>query len=214
MDLEVLAAQLRKPEGETGKQIGEVMNNGNRLINEWTIQTLDLQNGDTILEMGMGNGYFVKNFLTSKESLIYYGLDYSEMMIEEAIKLNQQFVEIKQAIFTLGLASNMPFEEDFFSKIFTINTIYFWDNAENELKEIRRVLKPGGTFVVAVRSKQTMEQMPFTKFGFEKYDGQKLVYLLENQGFVIKAVQNKKEPTYDFNGHAMQLENIIVSCTK
>jgi hypothetical protein len=37
MDMKLLAAQLRKPEGKTGKEVGIVMNKGNQLINLWTI---------------------------------------------------------------------------------------------------------------------------------------------------------------------------------
>jgi ubiquinone/menaquinone biosynthesis C-methylase UbiE len=213
MDLQLLAAQLRKPDGEIGKQIGEVMNNGNRLINEWTLDALDLHEGDSILEIGMGNGFFVKDILAIKPSLRYDGLDYSEIMVAEAVKINQSFIEEKKAKFTLGTADNIPFDDKSFQKIFTINTIYFWGNAEHELNEIKRVLQTGGKFVIAVRSKEAMQQMPFTEYGFVKYDQQELLDVLEKNGFIISEVLQKKEPPYDFNGHVMQPENIIISCT-
>jgi ubiquinone/menaquinone biosynthesis C-methylase UbiE len=213
MDLQLLAAQLKKPDGEMGKQIGEVMNNGNRLINEWTLAALDLQEGDTILEIGMGNGFFIKDILATKPSLRYEGLDYSEIMIAAAQEINRSFIEEQRVHFTLGTAGNLPFEDGLYEKIFTINTIYFWDNAKNELNEIKRVLKQGGKFVIAIRSKETMKQMPFTEYGFVKYDQRELIALLEKNGFIITDVVQQKEPPYEFNGQVMQPENIIVSCT-
>ncbi|HEX8334169.1 MAG TPA: class I SAM-dependent methyltransferase [Segetibacter sp.] len=214
MDLQLLAAQLRKPEGETGKHIGELMNNGNRLINVWTIDALDLQEEDSVLEIGMGNGFFVKDILTSKRNVRYVGLDYSEVMTEEAKEMNVTFLKSGKAEFLLGTADLLPFADETFSKVFTINTIYFWGNASKELTEVKRVLRPGGKFVIAVRSKETMQQMPFTEFGFIKYDEQELVAVLEHNAFKITYINRQKEPAFDFDGQQMQLENIIVSCTR
>ena len=214
MDLKILAAQLRKPDGVTGKHIGEVMNNGNRLINESTIVALDLVDEDFVLEIGMGNGFFVKDLLQSKRPIWYVGLDYSEVMVEEAKKINVAFVESGQAEFLFGTADSLPFDDEAFSKVFTINTIYFWGNAGKELTEVKRVLRPGGKFVIAVRSKDTMQQMPFTEFGFIKYDEQELVAVLEHNGFTITDIYRQKEPAFDFNGQQFQLENIMVSCTR
>jgi ubiquinone/menaquinone biosynthesis C-methylase UbiE len=213
MDLQLLAAQLRKPDGEIGKQIGEVMNNGNNLINQWTIAALDVQDGDSILEIGMGNGYFVKDILSGRSSVIYHGVDYSQLMVDEAKKLNASFIDTKQANFTVANAGKMPFESNYFNKIFTINTIYFWDNAEDELREIKRVLQPGGKFVIAIRTKESMDQMPFTEYGFIKYNQDEFVDVLQKNGFTISNVDQRKEPPYDFNGKQMELENLIVSCT-
>jgi ubiquinone/menaquinone biosynthesis C-methylase UbiE len=214
MDLQLLAAQLRKPEGETGKHIGEVMNNGNQLINEWTIAALDLQEQDSILEIGMGNGFFVKDILAGKHNVRYVGLDYSEVMVQEAKKINAAYVEGRKVEFIKGTADSLPFGDETFSKIFTINTIYFWGDAQKELSEIKRVLRSGGDFVIAVRSKDAMQQMPFTEFGFVKYDEQQLVELLAANGFKITKTDLQKEPPIDFNGRQFQLENIIISCTR
>jgi ubiquinone/menaquinone biosynthesis C-methylase UbiE len=131
MDLQLLAAQLRKPEGVVGKQIGEVMNNGNLILNQWTIAALDLQDDDYVLEIGMGNGLFVKDIVSAKPLIRYEGLDYSQTMIDEASKINSTLVQDNKARFTLGTAGNMPFQDQSFSKIFTINTIYFWENPQH-----------------------------------------------------------------------------------
>ena len=58
-----MAAQLKKPEGELGRQVGQMMNKGNEVINKWTNDVLELQPNDNVLEIGMGNGYFVKDVL-------------------------------------------------------------------------------------------------------------------------------------------------------
>ena len=213
MDLQLLAAQLRKPVGEEGRQIGEVMNNGNKLINEWTIAQLGLQDADYVLEIGMGNGYFVKDILI-KPFIRYHGIDYSDIMIAEATKMNQTFIDQDKANFTLATADKIPFDDNTFSKIFAVNTIYFWGDAGNELEEIKRVLQPGGKFVLSIRSKETMHQMPFTDYGFVKYTGEELVNVLIKHAFKVTNVLQQKEPAYLFNSQSLQLENIIVTCSK
>ncbi len=187
---------------------------GNELINQWTINSLELKLHDTVLEIGMGNGYFVKEILKTYASIHYTGIDYSQVMVDAARGYNHQLIEKRQANFIFGDAGSLPYSNDSFSKIFTINTIYFWGEAGKELKEIRRVLKPEGKLVMAVRSKETMQQMPFTEFGFVKYNAEELSALLEKNDFNILEIIQKKEPAFTFNDQLIELENIIISCTK
>ena len=212
MDLEQIAAQLKKPDGALGIQVGEMMNKGNELINQWAIKEMDLQPTDSILEIGMGNGFFVEDIFTIQPTIRYTGIDYSEVMVTEAIKLNQQFIDASQASFIQGNAAQLPYADETFSKVFTVNTIYFWQDASKELSEIKRVLQKDGIFVIAIRSKDAMEQMPFTKHGFSKFNLEELTHLLQTNGFSILNRRQEKEPSYEFNGVPMQLENIVISC--
>ena len=126
MDLRELAAQLRKPQGKVGIEIGQVMNKGNALLNDWAIEELALGANDHVLEVGMGNGYFVNKILEKDETIRYTGYDYSTLMVEEAKTINSSYGATGKARFILGDADDLPFDEDEFSKILTVNTIYFW----------------------------------------------------------------------------------------
>ncbi len=212
MDPELLAAQLKKPDGALGKQVGEMMNKGNELINQWAIKEMDLQPNDSVLEIGMGNGFFVKDIFTTHPTIRYAGIDYSEVMVAEAIKLNQQFINGLQATFIQGNAEKLPYPDQTFSKVFTVNTIYFWKDAAKELSEIKRVLQKDGMLVIAIRSKNAMQQMSFTQFGFSKFNKEDLTDLLQANGFSVVNIRQEKEPPYEFNGVPMQLENIVISC--
>jgi len=207
--LQQLAQQLRKPDGEMGKKVGENMNASNVLMNTFTLAELDLQNNDVILEIGMGNGFFVKDILTNDASISYYGCDYSELMISEANALNQSFVESGQAQFFHASADKLPFKDHSIDKAFTINTIYFWANPSVELTEIHRVLKPQGKFFLTVRSKSTMENIPVTQFGFKIYDQQLLKDLLQTSGFKVNSVLEKAEPDMEFSGNTIKVTTWI-----
>jgi SAM-dependent methyltransferase len=54
----------------------------------------------------------------------------------------------------------LPFEDETFDKIFTVNTVYFWENPVEFLNEIYRVLKDDGTFVLTFGQRDFMEKLP------------------------------------------------------
>jgi ubiquinone/menaquinone biosynthesis C-methylase UbiE len=96
---------------------------------------------ESLLEIGMGNGFFVRNILEIDDTVSYTGLDFSVDMISESTRLNEEFIENGRAQFQLGEASNIPFPDNSFDKIFTINTIYFWEDPEKVLSEFKRVIE-------------------------------------------------------------------------
>ncbi|UEG48540.1 class I SAM-dependent methyltransferase [Ferruginibacter lapsinanis] len=208
------AAQLRKPTGENGIATAEWMNQGNRQMNLDTIKVLQATEGDTILEIGMGNGFFVTDILSQHNSITYTGCDFSELMITESEKINEAWIAKGLAKFFLADVASLPFANNTFNKIFTVNTIYFWDNAIAVLHEIKRVLTTGGICIIALRPKHQAEKYEFTKYGFTLYSKEDLTELLTANGFnVIKTIENK-EPDLEVNGEIFPMENLIVAAKK
>lgn len=144
-DLKILAQNLANPQGEKGIEIGEMMNATNIGMTLESIKTLLLEDGEKILEIGHGNAGHLKNILDKAKELKYTGIDISETMNKEAGNLNKEFKD--QAEFILYEGKKLPFEDEVFDKIFTVNTVYFWENPVDFLNEIYRVLKDSGTFV-------------------------------------------------------------------
>jgi ubiquinone/menaquinone biosynthesis C-methylase UbiE len=138
-EIKAIAAQLRKPDGELGTQVAQIMNVGNQPMNLHTLAVLNPQPLDNILEIGMGNGFFVKNILRLDDSIKYTGCDYSELMVKESIQNNREFVENGRAKFYWSNINNLPFENSIFNKIFTINTFYFWENVSIVLGSHKKV---------------------------------------------------------------------------
>ncbi len=212
--LKEIAGQLRQPHGEHATEVGERMNKGNYLMNVAAIETLAPQAQDTILEIGMGNGFFVKDILSMDPSVHYSGCDFSEAMIEAATQLNQEVVNTGQASFILAPANSLPFEESTFNKVFTVDTIYFWENPTPVLDEIKRVLKPQGQLLIAFRPKWAMEQYPFTQYGFTMYTMEELVALLPANGFVVSQSFEKQEPDQEINGETVIAAFAIILAEK
>jgi len=201
MEHSFLAAQLKKPEGEAGKRVAENMNTSNSLINRHAIHHLHIGADDRVLEIGMGNGFFCKEVLLRHPSVTYTGCDFSELMIAEAIDLNREWIAQQRAGFHLCDAAALPFDENFFSKIFTVNTIYFWEAPWKELTEMYRVLQPGGKIVIALRTRESMLQLPFTAFGFHQLEKEDIAPLLQQAGFTHISLSEEAEPPYEMKGH-------------
>ncbi|RWX01525.1 class I SAM-dependent methyltransferase [Flavobacterium cerinum] len=210
-ELRELAKQLRCPDGESGIKVGEMMNFTNSNIINKAIESIKLENGDRILEIGPGNGSHVKDIINSVTDLEYFGIDISETMVEEAEKLNTAYENVS---FRLTDGEHIPFSENHFNKIFTCNTIYFWNDPQDYVHELSRVLKPDGIVSIGFIPKSTMQHIPFAKFGFVLYDVETVIQLLENVGFTILEANVEKELVTSNSGEKIEREFIILSAKK
>lgn len=214
LDLKTLAQQLRKPEGDKGKVVANQMNDGNLFINRLTIENLDIKPGEKILEVGMGNGAFVKEIAERESSVKYVGCDFSETMIAEARNLNNELVAAERADFVLSSLNNLPFPDESFNTVFTVNTIYFWEDPEKELEEIRRVLKKGGKLHVALRPKSVMKDMPFVEHGFQLFDKEDVERLLISNGLAVTKVVEEPEPEVALGELSLKMATLIIIAEK
>lgn len=216
MDNALLAAQLKKPEGENGRRVAENMNASNSLINLHTIGHLQLAAGDAVLEIGMGNGFFCKDVVQWQPDVTYTGCDFSPLMIAEATAFNQLWIEAERASFYECEACAMPFTNNSFDKVFTVNTIYFWEQPLAELAEIYRVLQHGGKLAIAQRTRESMQQLPFTAYGFQLYEAPEVEQLLQQAGFTGIYTVQEAEPPFEVHGHDkhIQLQALYVTAVK
>jgi ubiquinone/menaquinone biosynthesis C-methylase UbiE len=184
-ELQAIAAQLKHPTGEKGIEMANMMHETNINMTRHSIQNLHIESGNTILELGHGNAGHVEFIFEQAENLKYYGLEMSELMYQEARRINRNYVSQKQAFFSLYDGNVIPFQDNFFDKIFTVNTIYFWQDPEKLLSEIYRILQPKGVFCLTFAEESFMKQLPFTQFEFELYSTEKAEKLIEKTAFKI-----------------------------
>lgn len=212
--LKAIAQQLRQPSGEYAIQVGEKMNEGNLHINLNTFEALDLRAGDNILEIGMGNGFFVKNILSLDDSIKYTGCDFSEIMVDEARKCNENYILNGQAKFIHADANELPFNNESFDKVFSINTIYFWEDPEIVLAGIWRVLKAKGKLTISIRPRSIMEHYPFVQYGFKTFSKDDLKELLSENNFKVVNIVEKDEPEVEINGKPTKTATLLITAEK
>ncbi len=209
-----LAKHLRQPEGETGKEIGLQMNKGNKHICLNSYEVLNPKNKNHILEIGMGNGFFVKDLLKMADDLTYIGIDFSPIMVDEANFINKAFIKSGQVRFEQASIEKLPFNDNTFDCITTTNTLYFWPKPQDNAEELLRVLKPGGTLLIAYRSKSFLDELELSKHGFAKYEVADVENLLIKSGFKQIVTKIIKEPELDFDGTMFQMEGAYTTCVK
>lgn len=212
--LKHIASQLGRPEGADGILTAERMAHTNNNMTKSAIATLDLVDGDIVLEIGPGNGTHVKDLMNDAPNIHYYGLDISETMVAEANKINDTAVKNGKVSFELTEADQIRFKNDFFDKIFTVNTLYFWEDPEAYAKEVLRVLKPDGLLCLAIATKAFMEQLPFTKYNFKLYDGHTVEELLKRAGFSAVEIISQKDLTTSHTGEIVDRDIMLVKAKK
>ncbi|KMQ67398.1 methyltransferase type 11 [Chryseobacterium sp. FH2] len=190
-NLKILAQNLANPQGEKGIEIGEMMNATNIGMTLESIKTLLIEDDEHILEIGHGNASHVKSILNKAQHVKYTGIDISETMHNEAKRLNAEFKN--QADFILYEGKKLPFEDKTFDKIFTVNTVYFWEQPIEYLNEIYRILKDNGTLVLTFGQRDFMEKLPFTQFDFTLYNTDEMEETVSKSHFKRMKVSEKEE---------------------
>lgn len=190
--LKNLAAQLRCPQGETGIETGLNMNTGNQAMISDTLDILNLGPNTDVLELGPGNAQHLAALLEQYKIRSYHGLEISATMCEEAATLNKHIKET-DIRFSCYDGLRLPFENGSFDAVFTINTIYFWEQPQLLLNEIARVLKPGGKLFLTFAEASFMRQLPFVQYGFTLYDTEKVAELIKETKLKIEQEWHKND---------------------
>lgn len=190
-NLKILAQHLANPQGEKGIEIGEMMNATNIGMTLESIKTLLIEDNEHILEIGHGNAAHVKSIVNRAQNIKYTGIDISETMHNEAKRLNEPFKD--QVDFILYEGEKLPFGDKTFDKIFTVNTVYFWQQPIEYLNEIYRVLKQTGTFVLTFGQRDFMEKLPFTQFDFTLYNTDEMEETVSQSHFKRMKISEREE---------------------
>lgn len=202
--LQGIAGQLSCPQGAQGIETGNMMHESNIGMTTAAIESLQITDGNYILELGHGNCGHLEKIFGQAASLRYAGLEISETMHTEARSKNEERVFGQQAAFQLYDGHIIPFAAGTFDKIMTVNTVYFWQDPVALLQEICRVLKPGGFFTLAFAQKEFMQQLPFVKYRFRLYDTAGITELISQTDFQLVEVVEKTEQVKSMSGDTIQ----------
>lgn len=126
---------------------GERMERGHRPTGEQAIARMQVEPDARVLDLGCGTGWATRLFAEQATEGHVIGVDVSDEMIRMAKSASLHYPNIE---FRLASAENLPFEDDYFSHAFSMESIYYYENMLRALVELRRVLRPGGLFITVV----------------------------------------------------------------
>lgn len=176
------ASQCGNPRGVIGRIVTWAMNRANSVMYRGIITKMKPHDSMKVLDIGFGNGYLEKLIYKQAQCQIE-GVDISEDMVNAATKNNKEAVYKGMAHFVIGDCCDLDFDDLSFDVVATMNTIYFWNDTVEGLKEIHRVLKENGVFYNAVLTKEGLDRIFYTKNGFKKFEVEEYIQMGKEVGF-------------------------------
>lgn len=208
-------SQFGNPAGLFGRILARGMAWGHKDFYKNTAKVLDLRDEDKYLEIGFGSGLFIKKYASHVARIA--GLDYSEEMVNLASDINKDLVKSGKAEFKLGNASSLPWKNDEFSVVVGIETFFFWNEPMKSLKEIYRILAPGGRLVIEMsfnKDDGLDHSKHFKKMNLKLYNASEMIKMLNDVGFSNVVVTYFKGFWLPFKGHVIPKGMIVKAIKK
>lgn len=179
---EYIGRQFGDPHGFVGKVCCIIMNVINKRMYLKVVDEVRLSGGEKLLDIGYGNGYLLQK-LYKKAKAELYGIDISEDMKTQAENRCKNAKSDGRLFLRVGDCCDLPYDDEMFSAVTSVNTVYFWSDTVKGLSEIRRTLKTGGSFYNIVYTKEFLDKLSYTKKGFRKFSPEELTELGRKSGF-------------------------------
>ena len=176
----------RKPTGLGGQVMVALMNLGHRSLSDWGLHFLSLPANACSLDCGCGGGASLKQLLNKCPAGKVKGVDYAEISVNKSRRLNRKALQAGRCEVLQASVAALPFADGQFDLVTAFETVYFWPALAQSFGEIRRVLKPGGTFLICNEcGGENKKDEKWTRVvdGMTIYTAAQLQSLLKQAGF-------------------------------
>ena len=190
---------MRKPKGKLGKIQLKSMNKGHTPISLWCLKHLDIKSTDIILDIGCGGGININRMV--KKAKKVYGIDYSIESVKLSKEVNEEYIKQEKVEIKQANVQSIPYEDETFDIITAFETIYFWPDLEKCFKEVKRVLKLGGIFLIGLESNGSnnlIMKLSEKLINMTAYNDNEITRFLKNNDFneitvYLRDSKNKQE---------------------
>ncbi len=166
------------------------MNSRHSGVTDWGLSHVRIESHFTILEVGCGGGRTVSKLAERVTQGKVYGIDYSETSVAATRKTNTRWIDMQRVEVRHGTVSELPFKDGTFDLVTAVETHFWWPDLPAGIREIYRVLKPGGTLVVigevykgANTTMAKMVEQKAPQIGMKLLDPEEHRALLANAGY-------------------------------
>lgn len=183
-----IGSQISKPSGAAGWLLGHLMANEHRALVDWMLSQLDIRPTNSLLDVGCGGGMTLKVLSGLAPQGLVVGLDRAPTMVRQARRRCRDEIRSGRVQVVEGDVTAMPFEDGRFDVVCGVETFYFWPEPVLGLREVLRVLKPGGRVSLVMDISKPSPDAPVPRdvgdrMGFHVYSGEEMVRLLDEAGF-------------------------------
>lgn len=138
-----------KPTGSAGAEMLERMGESHKNVTDWAFSYLNISGTENVLDIGCGGGAALKKMSGKIITGHLTGADYSDISVELSKKNNIQDINSGKTEVICASVENLPFADNSFNIVYTVESFYFWGNSPENLREVRRVLAEDGIFLIA-----------------------------------------------------------------
>ena len=146
---EFLIKQSQKPSGLIGRVITKIWSFYFKKLSLWAIKQTTISDNYRILEIGYGGGSTIKNLLALNKNLEIHGIDISKESYRTAQRVHSDSIGKGSVQLKIGNVENMPYQNNYFDRIFAIQTHIFWKDIKKSFQEVYRVLSSNSTLIIA-----------------------------------------------------------------
>jgi SAM-dependent methyltransferase len=140
--------QCRKPTGLAGRFLLRSMNRRHSGVTAWGLGHVKIGECDTILDVGCGGGRTVQRLAAMASRGRVHGVDYAKTSVAASRKLNLAAIQSGQVEVQQASVSSLPFRDGTFDLVTAVETHYYWPDKIGSMREIFRILKPGGRLLI------------------------------------------------------------------
>jgi ubiquinone/menaquinone biosynthesis C-methylase UbiE len=188
-----IAKQAASPSGFWGRLLLRVMARETTRFNNEILSMLGIEDTDRVLEVGFGHGRTLATAAAHTRAT-FAGVDISADALRVASRRCRGAIADGRMDLRVGDAAALPWEASSFSKAFTVHTIYFWTEPMSCLRELRRVVQPGGRLVVGFRERSDEALAAFPASIYRLYSADEVLALLRDAGFSAELRRSESAP--------------------
>lgn len=146
---EFLIKQSQKPSGLIGRVITKIWSFYFKKLSLWAIKQTTISDNYRILEIGYGGGSTIRNLLALNKNLEIHGIDISKESYRTAQRVHSDSIRKGSVQLKIGNVENMPYQNNYFDRIFAIQTHIFWKDIKKSFQEVYRVMSSNSTLIIA-----------------------------------------------------------------
>jgi len=121
---------------------GEEMEKDHRRIAEQTLERMRVEPTDNILDVGCGAGWLARILAALVSEGRVVGMDVADEMVRRA---RRNCADLDNVLFVPGGVEEIPWDANFFTRVISVESAYYWPDPARGMQQIFRVLREGGS---------------------------------------------------------------------
>jgi ubiquinone/menaquinone biosynthesis C-methylase UbiE len=163
------------------------MNSRHSKVTDWGLSHASIGKQDIVLDVGCGGGRTVSKLAAIATHGKIYGIDHSKESVAMAMRTNKQWIDMARVEVREASVSRLPFSDGAFDIVTAVETHFWWPALPADLREVLRVLKPGGRLIIIAEVYKGAKA--FTSKAVERYS--------EKTGMALLSVEEHREHLTD-----------------